>query len=188
MKRSWWILILILLPATGSGTTMIELSVDDLAQQADLIFMGRCTGRSVHFNRDETLIYSDYTFKVEKVIKGKNVSEAVLRQVGGEIGEIGLRMLGTARFLPLEDVLVFAGPGKRGPGELTEVRRLVGLSQGKFRIITDEKTGERYAVRDITELLLVRNGGKKDKALIQTPIRLEDFIRQIEAGILKGAK
>ena len=175
-------LFLALAPAAASGTTMIELSLEDLSRKADVIFIGRCVGRSVDFSEDGRLIYTDYTFQVTRVVKGGAGSEVVVRQPGGEIGDIGMRMVGAARFLPFEEALVFTGQGSGG------VRGLIGLAQGKFRVITEDESGVKYAVRDVSELLLIRGGRQKTQTRVPTPVKLNELVEMIQAVIKKEDK
>jgi hypothetical protein len=177
MIKRWPFLLLALLPAVALGTTMKELSLEVLSQSAELIVIGDCMGKSVHFNEGHTRIYTDWTIRVKQVIKGKSGTEVVIRQLGGEIGDIGMRMTGTARFLPLEEVLVFTG------AELEGARMLIGLAQGKFRIVTDQKSGEKYAVRDTSELLLIQKGKSQER--LATPIKLKELVGQIQASLPK---
>lgn len=170
------ILLLSFFPAAAFSTTVLELSLDSLGSRSDLIATGRCVSKRVHFNLDKTRIYTDWTVAVESVIKGGAEGQIVIRQFGGEISDIGMKMTGTARFEQGEEVLLFAYKGEEG------VMRLVGLGQGKFKIVTDKATGEKYALRDTSGLLLVSDD-KGEKTRIPTPVKLSDLIERIKTGI-----
>ena len=109
-----------------AGATISEaLSLDALVAQADLVLLVTCD--SERALRDERQrIVTDYGLVVEDVLKGGASPGAALtmRRIGGEIGDLGMRIEGEPRLAPGDRYLVFLRSTAGG------VLRPVGMSQG----------------------------------------------------------
>lgn len=141
----------------GSGaataTTMLDLSVSELSERSDLVFIGTVTHvKMVQVNEAPTLaqqpvlkVRTDVTFEVERVLKGK-VQRATfeLSQWGGTAGEGRARITqvvhGYPSFEAGERVVLFVETADTG------VRVVTGLSQGKYRI-SKAADGSEWAER-----------------------------------------
>ncbi len=116
---------------------MVPLSLDRLTEDADAIVIGHCMAKRVYERGN--MIWTEYTFLVYDNLKGLPLKEIKVRQPGGEIGEKGIMVAGTANFLPLEEDLLFLDKDKDGS------RDLIGWSQGRFKVYYDDKTKTKYA-------------------------------------------
>jgi hypothetical protein len=136
-----FILLVILLFGFTTSSTFAQdhlRAVDDLISDSDMVVVGQVSSIRSEWNDDRSYIFSHVTVAVEEFIKGERPERTItLRQLGGEVGDVGEIYSHTARFLPDEDVLVFL---KRDPrGEL----QVSGGEHGKFQITTDRETGQR---------------------------------------------
>lgn len=152
MKRT----VLSLLLAAGllgfssdaSATTVLAMSLEQMTDRADTIFVGRVAGTRAGWSPDRTRIYTYVTFEVDSYLKGGSASKLeTVRLLGGRVGPYLALVPGTPQFEDGEEVLLFcAGGGARIP-------TVVGLSLGKFTVVRDG-AGAAMLKRDITSLMV----------------------------------
>ncbi len=136
-------LLLLSLAAPAAGSIAVAVPIEELARRADAVVLGRVVESVAHRARDGRSLYTRIRIAPIERWKGPE-GELVLVEPGGEVGNLGQRVLGVPRFEVGEEVVVFAR--RRGEG----VYELIGLSQGKFRV-------ERGLARqDLTGLALAR--------------------------------
>ena len=113
------------------ATTVIKLSVDQLAYESDLIVRGVVTAKESAWNEKRTRIYTHTTLDVSQLIKSKlpHQSKVVIRQIGGEVDGLVQHVSGNAEFNQGEEVLVFL---EKHP--TANVMVVMGMAQGKFSI------------------------------------------------------
>jgi hypothetical protein len=167
-------------PADGSVVQGLEL--EELAAEADRIVLGRVLF-SESFLRRDGQIWTWHRIEVEREIRGNapDEDEVIVETMGGQIGEIGMRVEGEASFQVGERVLVFA----HGGGPHTAFRT-VGMGQGVMRVRREKGVD---TVRQSREgLLLVRRDAegrlKRNAGALPAPQRLDAFLstlRQIAA-------
>ena len=113
-----------------SGTTMIPMSVEVMAEKADAVVHGVVARRSVSRHGDR--LTTRVTLKVEEVLKGRvEGGEITISQAGGTLGERRTRVVGAPNFTVGSEVVVFLVFNKRGEGVV------LGLAQGKFDVFAD---------------------------------------------------
>lgn len=186
MKRYLSLLcFMVMLTAQSAfGSVAVRLSNEELAKKADEIVIGRVKDISYVFDEKQKTPYTITTIAVERWIKGESKEREIkVRQLGGRFKEQQLFITGDARLNQDEKVLLFLTKGE-------EFRFILALSQAKFSVIKDEKTGEEKVVRDISQLGLGRfdNDGKLviEKAIEKDPpLLLKDFIKEIETYLKK---
>lgn len=124
-----------------AGASMIELlSTQQLAQSADAIRLGEVTAQWSSWDPQKKMVYTYVKLKVSETVKGQAHEEILIKQPGGEVGNVGMRVHGMAVFKKGERALVFL---KKGDGDYPS---LVGMSQGKYRVVRDRETGEDQAL------------------------------------------
>jgi hypothetical protein len=134
--------------SSAESTTVVAMSLEQMTDHAQSIFIGRVTGIRADWNAERTRIYTYVTFSVERYLKGgRGSTVATVRLLGGQVGPYRAIVPGTPPFEVGEDVLLFlAGAGARIP-------TVLGLSLGKFTIVSGEG-GERILKRDVSSLML----------------------------------
>ncbi len=126
----------VLLSTAAFATTLVALDVAGLTRLSDAVVRGKVTAVEARLTRDGARIVTDATIEVAEVWKGAPGKTVVAMQPGGEVGEVGQRVEGTARFTPGEEVVVFL--------EARGTRWIVaGMVQGKFRV---ERSSDGKAV------------------------------------------
>ena len=156
VNRAWWLVGLAVVILTASvpanAATVEAMTLEEMAQRADFIFVGRAVDSRADWNVQRTRIYTYTTFQVERFIKGgtgggSGEKQVTLRLWGGELGPMRSIVPGTPQFAPGEEVLLFCvGSGARIP-------TLLGLALGKFTLTRDD-AGETMLKRDISGLVL----------------------------------
>ncbi len=136
--RTWYglytivlVVLCSLILATHPGhATMLKMSVEDLARQADTIVVGTVTQQQSAWDAQHTAIHTDVTVAVERMLAGTPVDTVTLRVAGGVVGRMGMRTSNDAVFRDGERVIVFLDT-------TTVPNSVVGMQQGKFTIEAD---------------------------------------------------
>jgi hypothetical protein len=144
--------LLLIFPATqAAASTVVAMTLDQMSERAETIFLGRVTGMRADWNAERTRIYTYVTLDVDRYLKGGSGSPVTtVRLLGGRVGPYLAMVPGSPRFDPGEEVLLFcAGGGARIP-------TVLGLSLGKFTVVADA-SGEKIVKRDISGLMLANH-------------------------------
>jgi hypothetical protein len=152
------------------ATIATRLSPQYLAEESALVIVG--TVNDMESSIEETDIFTYITISVERIIKGNAGSEVVIKERGGTVGELHAVTIGAATFEKGERVLVF----------LRDVHgdyRVLGLAQGKFTIVKDEKSGEDVLRRDLSALHFVNDNSPQKREDQNEAMYLEEYVRQI---------
>ena len=122
-----WSLLAGLLAATAWATTLLALDVPGLTRMSDAVVRGTVVRVEPRLSGDGARIMTDAEIQVSEVLKGAPGPVAIAMQPGGEVGDVGQRVDGVARFTVGEEVVAFL--------EARGGRWLVtGMVQGKFRV------------------------------------------------------
>jgi hypothetical protein len=122
----------------ASATQVVYLTPQDLGRQSELVVRGRVLSVDSHWNDKHTKIFTVTRVAVDETYKGSPQSVVDLIQLGGTVGNIKVTVQGALQWTPGEEVLLFAEPYD---GLTYQVS---GLSQGKFAIRRDLRTGVVY--------------------------------------------
>ncbi|MGB5285442.1 MAG: hypothetical protein WBN29_13095, partial [Polyangiales bacterium] len=135
-------------PANGSIVQGLEL--EELTEKAERIVIGRVLF-SESFLHQNGQIWTWHRVAVEQEIRGRapDEQELIIETLGGQIGDIGMRVEGEATFSVGERVLVFASGG--GP---YSAFRTVGMAQGVMRVRAERGVDTVHQSRE--GLMLVR--------------------------------
>jgi hypothetical protein len=177
-------LAVVLLTASvpANAATVEAMTLEEMAQRADFIFVGRAVDSRADWNVQRTRIYTYTTFQVERFIKGgtgggSGEEQVTLRLWGGELGPMRSIVPGTPQFASGEEVLLFCvGSGARIP-------TLLGLALGKFTLTRDD-AGETMLKRDISGLVLANYRTNSQPAgTPPTRYRLSDVEARIDRAL-----
>jgi len=127
-----------LFPISASATTFGPIPVVLQAQNSQYFVRGRVVGSS--WTKMAPRLNRPYTYwrvlVSEQPIGESLGGEIVVREPGGEIGDMGYHMAGTAEFAAGEDVYIgLHDADDQSEGSLP-VREVVGLASGKYRVET----------------------------------------------------
>jgi hypothetical protein len=134
------LVVLVLTAALSNATTLARLSFDDLAQGATAVARLKCLGSEIRWEQGE--IWTDTQFEVIQRAKGLLGGLVTVRTMGGTHGGLHSLVDGVPVFHTGEEVYLFlwARPG--------EPYRVLGWSQGTFRIFRNEDTGLETVTQD----------------------------------------
>lgn len=135
-------LLTVLMAASASATTLVRMSLDQLAEASTEIIRGHVVAQQSLWNPQHSRIYTYTTLALEEAYKGSPQSTVVVQQPGGKIAKIHLVVAGTVQFHPQAAYILFL---ERSPADSSKFL-LVGMMQGAYRIYHDAKTQEEKLV------------------------------------------
>ena len=148
------VLAAFLITSPADGSILQALELEELTAKADRIVLGRVLF-SESFLRPDRQIGTWHRIEVEREIRGRapDEREVIVETLGGQIGDIGMRVEGEATFQVGERVLVFV----RGGGPYTAFRP-VGMGQGVMRVSRED--GVETVTQSREGLMLVRRNAQ----------------------------
>jgi len=170
------------LTSSGWALSMVQKNFDQLVQEAELVLVGTVQGMTGKKLEPSAVIVTDILFGDLNVVKGVHTEETYILQVlGGTSGEENLTVSGAPQFKNGETYVVFVR------GNTKEAFPLVGVTQGKFRVIFDSSTDTEIVVdennRPITRILKshkIMTDASTDHAQ-ESRMTLPEFIEEIES-------
>src|SRR5712692_63258 len=142
-RRFLWILFLTglaLLAVAANATTLSRLRFEEMVNQATAVARLRCIGVESRWENGE--IWTETRFEIVELNKGLLPGVVSVRMLGGSIGILHSRIEGVPAFRQGEEAYVFLW-GREG-----EPSRVLGWSQGTFRIVRDPRTGMERVTQD----------------------------------------
>ncbi len=137
-------------PATPlQAGTALRMDLEEVFQRSDLVVEGTVL-RARSGELEDGTIYTDWDLEVDRTFWGEHVAERTVRLPGGHLASgRGMVLPGMPRVAVGEDVVLMLTPESRGGVQLP-----VGLSQGKYRVVT-AVNGERIAMQTGDHVTLV---------------------------------
>ena len=166
--------------ALGQATTLVRLSLEQLAQASTEIARAHVVGQESQWSPEHRWIVTITTLVVDQSVKGLPPATLVIEQPGGTVGNIHLHVPGTVRFFPQAHYLLFLERSSADPAR----HLLVGMGQGAFRIYQDANSKEERVILPLGGVVSFsrepREGGVKPP--FET-LSLGDFRRQLTAAL-----
>lgn len=123
----------------------IQSEIKNLSQGADLIVTGKVVNQKSEWSPDKSKIYTNITIEVDEFLKGSNYqSRIVIRNLGGEVENVGETYSHVPTFQDDEDVLLFVKKSTKD-----ESLRVFEGDEGKLTLYQDKKTGEKVTSKNI---------------------------------------
>ncbi len=124
-------MILLCCSLQAAATSVLPVSLQRMAQTAEMIFHGTAIGNEVRLDQASGRVATYTSFKVIEVIKGNPGVTHTIKQIGGQLPGSNVRQVihGVPRFDVGEEYVVFL-PKASSLGFASPI----GLSQGKFDI------------------------------------------------------
>jgi hypothetical protein len=135
---AWLGALLFLLAFQSSGSTIREVSVDEMLGGSQLLFDGRVIAQQVVQEPSNGRIYTLVTFEIIDILKGSVAGERVrLRFLGGTLNGLTLSV-GDMRLPPLGErgIYFVEGPGR------DQVHPFYGWEQGHLLVERDAASGD----------------------------------------------
>jgi hypothetical protein len=173
--------ILLLIATTGVSqavaTTLMRMSLSQMARAAKVIVRARCVANSTVW--DEGEIWTRTTFDVEESWTGPPGSRQIaVRLLGGSLGKITSHVSGIPRFQPGEDTVLFLEASRNGDFAI------VSWQQGTFRIRPNAAMGGEIVVQDTAASALTYDPVTRRFEAAGIPaMALADFRSQVVAAL-----
>lgn len=142
-RRFLWVLFLlglVLIAVVANATTLARLTFNDLTSQATAIARVQCLRSSSYWKNGE--IWTRSEFAVVEQSKGDLPPIVEVEMPGGAIGHLHARVDEVPAFHPAEEDYLFLWTSPNG------TLRVLGWSQGVFRIRKDPATGLETVTQD----------------------------------------
>src|SRR5438128_6869580 len=129
MREDWGIMKTLLMAALlltfpALATTVIALDVPQMSRFADAIVQGKVQKVEAKMSKDGARISTHVYIDVSESLKGQGAQTVEVVQPGGEVGDVGQKVAGTAHLSTGDEVVLFLE--KRGGQSFMPV----GMAQG----------------------------------------------------------
>jgi hypothetical protein len=143
-RRFLWILFLagiaVVAAVAASGTTLVPMRFEELAEKATAVVRLRCVSTGSLVEQGE--IWTETRFQTVSTEKGAVEDTVTVRMPGGRLNGLHSRVDGAPEFVQGEEVYLFLWRGRDG------TLRVLGWTQGTFRIRRDAKSGRESVTQD----------------------------------------
>lgn len=147
--------VLLLIVAGTAASQQIKLPLEEVAQNADLIFIGTVEKQDSRFNDQKSMIFTDLLFKDIQVVHAtnksvqKNSPVVRLTYAGGRIGDESINLSITPTLLVGHRYLIFMSDD----GEVY-ANPIIGGDQGLFEVIRDSISKKQYLLTADERLII----------------------------------
>ncbi len=138
------ILVFLLSASAGRATTLLRMSLEELAAAADAVARVRCLGSESRWEAGQ--IWTFTQFEVVETLNGVTPREITVRLPGGRVGHLTATVDGVPRFGANEEVILFLEGTPAGDFSV------ISWLQGTFRLRRDARTGEERVTQDSSGL------------------------------------
>ena len=123
----------------------IQSEIKNLSEGADMIVTGKVVNQKSEWSSDKSKIYTNVTIQVDEFLKGSNnQNKIVIKNLGGEVGNVGETYSHVPTFQDDEDVLLFVKKSTKD-----ESLRVFEGDEGKLTLYKDKKTGEKVTSKNV---------------------------------------
>ncbi len=146
--------LLLLFMPEAFATSFGPINVVNQAQNAQYVVRGKIQGSSwVMEERQTRRPYTHWKLQILEQSKGENIGpEVMIRQPGGELGEYGYHVAGSAQFKEGEEVFV-----NLQDTDEPNIKEVVGLASGKYTV---ERSGGKSQLRSGIGFIVQNNQGQ----------------------------
>lgn len=172
--------IVSLVCAAGStrATTLMPMSVAQMAQAAQEIVRAHCMANATHWDHGELWTFT--TFDVQENWRGTAAGRITVRLLGGRTAQVTSTVSGVPHFQPGEEVVLFLEPASLGSYSI------VSWQQGTFRIRRDDATGEERVTQDTAWLETYDPAARRFVAFGIRNLAIEELRDRVQAAIAAG--
>jgi hypothetical protein len=138
------LLAMMFLARTGSATTAIMLSNEELITSSRVILLGEVVSTKAQWDLNHYNINTYVKVKISRTLKGQLQNEhIVFKQLGGNVGEDSTVIFGAPEYKTGQRVLLFLDTAHDGTLRVTQ------LFQGKYDVIDNPRTGAARVERNV---------------------------------------
>ena len=126
---------------SGWSSTLVSMSLDQLTQASSVIVQARVINQGSRWNDSHTQVLTITTVAVLQVFKGNAPSTLEIEQLGGRVGNMNVFVPGETALQPQAEYVLFLEPTPA-----SSHYRLVGMTQGAYRIYQDSTTHQNRVI------------------------------------------
>ena len=163
------------------ATTVKPVSLDHMAQAAEVIFYGRVIGNDVRLDETSQRVATFTTFEILEAIKGTDSATYTIKQFGGQLpgSKLVTRIQGMPQFTENKEYVVFLPAASR-----SGFASPIGLMQGSFSVSSDSSGKSVSNGRAIGALLSANRAARPATPLDALPAQtrrapLNDFLQSV---------
>jgi len=139
----------------AGASTLISLSLDQLTQASSDIVQAQVVNQGSRWNDSHSQVLTITTVAVSQVFKGNPPSIMEIEQMGGRVGNMNVFVPGEVILQPQAEYVLFLEPAPA-----SSRYRLVGMTQGAYRIYQDAATHQdRLILPSFSQLEAQRQSG-----------------------------
>ena len=172
-------LMAILFAASASATTLVRMSLDQLAEASTEIIRGHVVSQQTLWNPQHTRIYTYTTLALDQTYKGNPPSLPVVQQPGGTIGKVRVFVAGTVQFHAQASYMLFLERSGADPSKFL----LVGMMQGAYRIYRDAETEEERLILPLGSLSRGTPAAGAGSIITGRAVPVRQFQRDVSASL-----
>jgi hypothetical protein len=169
-----WVFV-VSFPGVLGATVLVPIEFRELARVADVIVHGRVTDVHGEWMDGRRSVETLVTIDTIDYLKGNLGATVTIHIPGGRLGRYRTLFVGAPEFRAGDEVVLFL-----------RANRIIGLSQGAFRVVPDAQTGRPMVVSpivmslnpDVSEVVVRGDSRRRSVALDQ----FRDVVRQVLAG------
>jgi len=184
MQRLLLLFMAILVYVPAQATTVLRLSVEEMARRADLVVRAEVTRVEVQSDpTDEARITTHVTMRVLDTFKGHQTAPTLtLKLLGGSNGRYILRVPGMPTFSQGEEVVLFLHATPRG-------FMPAGLWLGKYKVLRGEGPARAVRIPADCKTFTLEGGKLAEEVGVShgdDSLDLDVLVRRIRAGATMG--
>jgi len=147
MRLIWLLVLSLLAPAALHAAVAVKLSLDDLAEHADVVVHATVKSNESRWDAAQRGIWTHHTIDVAETFKGEHQAAREFVTRGGVVGDIGQHVAGSGNFAAGEEYVLFLWR------DAEDRLQLVGMVQGALKV--SGEGDERRARNSFRGLTLV---------------------------------
>jgi hypothetical protein len=169
----------ILIAGSASATTLVRMSLEQLAEASTEIIRGHVVSQETLWNPAHTRIHTYTTIALEQTFKGNPPSTLVVQQPGGTIGNVRVFVAGTIHFHSQAGYVLFLERSPTDPSKFLPV----GMMQAAYRIYRDAKTQEEELILPLGSLMRGAPASGAGSVIAGPAVSVHQFQRDVSAAL-----
>ena len=167
--------VLLAFGGVARATTLLRMSVEEMAHASRAIVRARCVGTSSRWDAGE--IWTFASFEVEEAWRGSPAAQITVRLLGGKAGNLTSSVSGVPRFRTGEEVVLFLEPTPRGDYSV------VSWQQGTFRIRRETAEGREVVTQDTAAFSTFDPAHRRFETAGIQSMPVEDFRARVASAL-----
>src|SRR5271157_2975132 len=169
----------ILWAASASASTLVRMSLDQLAQASTEVIRGHVVSQETLWNTSHTRIYTYTTVAVDQIYKGNPPSTLIVQQPGGTVGKVHVFVAGTIQFHSQAGYVLFLERSVMDSSKFLPV----GMMQGAYRVYRDATTQEEKLILPLGSLTRGAPASGAGSTIAGPAVPVRQFQREVSVAL-----